>query len=200
MKKNKFILTSVFVVLFGFSSFSQGGGVWNFDYSMGFTMGETKDFISAPSFRGLSIDGRGFVTNSLTVGSSISWNTFYESDGTVTNDIGNTGVINGYNRKYINTMPLMVNSHYYFAQTTIMPYAGISVGTMYIDERNYMGIYYIQNNAWHFALAPELGIIYPFGNGNTGINANIKYNWAAQTKDTPTYSYLTFNIGLSYVF
>ncbi len=200
MKKNKFILTSVFVVLFGFSSFSQGGGVWNFDYSMGFTMGETNDFISAPSFRGLSIDGRGFVTNSLTVGSSISWNTFYESDGTVTNDVGNTGVINGYNRKYINTMPLMVNSHYYFAQSTIMPYAGISVGTMYIDERNYMGIYYIQNNAWHFALAPELGIIYPFGNGNTGINANIKYNWAAQTKDTPTYSYLTFNIGLSYVF
>ncbi|NOY50691.1 MAG: hypothetical protein GXO88_09040 [Chlorobi bacterium] len=200
MKKNKFLLSAVLVVLFGFSSFSQGGGVWNFDWNIGFGTGETADFVSAPSFRGFSIDGRGFVTDNITVGGIAGWNTFYESDGVVTRKFGETGTVNGYNRKYVNTLPIMINSHYYFAQTTIMPYAGIGVGTMYVETRDFMGIYYIQDKAWHFALAPELGIVLPLGNSNTGINANVKYNWAAKTRDTPSASYVSLNIGISYVF
>jgi len=200
MKKNKFILTSVFVVLFGFSSFSQGGGIWNFDWNIGFAMGETADFVSEPSFRGFSIDGRGFVANNLTVGGIVGWNTFYESKGFVTENIGNSGVVHGYKRAYVNAMPIMVNTHYYFSQTTVMPYAGLGLGTMYVEDRDFVGIYYVQNKAWHFALAPEVGIVVPFGNGNTGVNFNAKYNWAAKTKDTPSYSFLTLNIGISYVF
>jgi len=200
MKKNKLILTSVFVVLFGLSSFSQGGGVWNFDWNIAVPLGETKDFISPTSVRGFSIDGRGFVTDAITIGGFVGWNTFYEGKGFETNDVGNTGAVHGYKRRYINALPIMVNTHYYFAQSTVMPYAGIGLGTMYVEDRDFMGIYYVQNEAWHFALAPELGIVVPFGGGNTGINANVKYNWAAKTKDTPSYSFLTFNIGISYVF
>lgn len=200
MKKNKFILTSVFVVLFGFSSFSQGGGLWNFDWNIGFGLGETRDFVSATSLRGFSIDGRGFVSNSVTVGGFIGWNTFFQSDGYETNSFGNTGSVYGYDRKYINAMPLMVNSHYYFSQAIVMSYIGLGVGTMYVKDRDFTGIYYVENDAWHFALAPELGVVIPFGNSNTGFNANVKYNWAAKTRETPDYSFITFNIGISYVF
>ncbi len=200
MKKNNIILSSIFVVLFSLSSFSQGGGVWNFDWNIGFGMGETADFISAPSFRGFSVDGRGFVTDNLTVGGIVGWNTFYESDGFVTIDYGTHATVNGYNRKYVNALPIMINTHYYFAQTTIMPYAGVGVGTMYVEERNFMGIYYTEEKAWHFAVAPELGIVLPFGNSNSGINANLKYNYAAKTRDTKSTSFLSFNIGISYVF
>lgn len=201
MKKNKFILTSVFVVLISLSSFSQMGGVWNFDWNIAVPLGDTKDFISATSFRGFSIDGRGFVSDAITVGGIVGWNTFYESEGNVTKDVGDgTGVINGYQRRYINALPIMINAHYYFAQATVMPYAGIGLGTMYVEDRDFMGIYYVQNKDWHFAIAPEVGIVVPVGSSNTGINANVKYNMAAKTKDTPSYSFLSFNIGISYVF
>jgi len=200
MKKKNILLTTVFAILFGMSSFAQGGGIWNFDWNMGFTMGETNDFISAPSFRGFSIDGRGFVTDNLTVGGIVGWNTFYESKGYVTSEVGNSGAIHGYKRRYINALPIMINAHYYFAQSTVMPYAGFGLGTMYVEDRDFMGIYYVQNEAWHFAIAPELGVVVPFGNGNTGLNANVKYNWAAKTSDTPSYSFISFNIGISYVF
>ena len=200
MKKKNILLTTVFAILFGMSSFAQGGGIWNFDWNMGFTMGETKDFISAPSFRGFSIDGRGFVTDNLTVGGIVGWNTFYESKGDVTIDVGNTGAVHGYNRRYINALPIMINTHYYFAQSTVMPYVGFGLGTMYVEDRDFLGIYYVQNEAWHFAIAPELGVVVPFGSGNTGLNANVKYNWAAKTSDTPSYSFISVNVGISYVF
>jgi hypothetical protein len=200
MKKNKLILSSVFVVLFSLSSFSQMGGVWNFDWNMGFALGETADFVSAPSFRGFSIDGRGFVSENVTVGGNVGWNTFYENKGYTTDAIGENGTVHGYKRRYINALPIMVNTHYYFAQSTVMPYAGIGVGTMYVESRDFMGIYYVKDDAWHFAIAPEVGIVLPFGNGNTGLNANVKYNMAAKTKDTPSYSFLSVNIGISYVF
>ncbi|PLX11739.1 MAG: hypothetical protein C0598_07510 [Marinilabiliales bacterium] len=200
MKKNNIILSSVFVVLFSLTSFSQGGGVWNFDWNIGFGLGETGEFISNPSGRGFSIDGRGFVTDNITVGGIVGWNTFYQNEGFVTEDYESGVTVNGYKRKYINVLPIMVNTHYYLAQTTVMPYIGFGVGATYAERRDYMGIYYVEESAWHFSVAPELGIVYPFGSSNTGINANVKYNYAAKTKDTKAVSFLSVNIGISYVF
>ena len=200
MKNNKFILTSVFVVLFGFTSFSQGGGIWNFDWNIGFATGETSELVSATSFRGFSIDGRGFVLDKLTVGGIVGWNTFYESKGYQTVDVGNNGVVYGYKRNTINTIPIMINTHYYFAITNVLPYAGIGIGTMYVESRDAMGIYYVKDDAWHFAIAPEVGVVVPLGAGNTGVNFNAKYNMAAKTKDSPAYGFVTLNIGISYVF
>ncbi len=200
MKNYKKLLTPVFIFLFSLSSFAQGGGVWNFDWNIGFGTGETSDFTPSPSLRGFSINGAGFVTDNLTVGGIAGWNIFYHNNGFTELQISNTATVYGYNRTNINTIPIMLTTHYYFSQTKMMPYAGLGVGTMYADQRNYMGIYYVQNKAWHFALAPEVGIIIPFGEGNTGVNANVKYNWAAKTKDTPSITYFTINIGLSYVF
>jgi len=66
------------MMLFGVSSFGQGGGVWNFDWNMGFPMGDTKDFIGQPTFRGFSIEGRSYVTENITVGGIAGWSVFYE--------------------------------------------------------------------------------------------------------------------------
>lgn len=199
MKKN-LILSTLFALFFGLGSFAQGGGIWNFDWNIGFGTGETANFVSAPSFRGFSIEGRGFVTDKITLGGFAGWNTFYESEGNITRDFGQTGTVNGYNRKYINAFPVLVTAHYYFAQTTVMPYAGIGVGGMYAESRDFMGIYYIQDKDWHFALAPEVGIVLPFGNSNSGIHAGVKYNWGAKTRNTDAISYMTLNIGISYIF
>jgi len=199
MKKNKILLTSIFVVLIGFSSFGQGGGIWNFDWNMGFPMGSTKDFIGQPTFRGFSIEGRSFVTENITVGGIGAWNVFYENLGWVTDKTGDYATY-GYKRRYLNVMPLMVTAHYYFSQGSIQPYIGAGVGTYYIESRDFLGIYYIQGKDWHFGIAPEVGVVMPFANSNTGVNINFKYNMAAKTKSEQAYSWLGINVGISYLF
>ncbi len=198
MKRNIY-LTAIFVVLVGFSSMAQGGGIWNFDWNMGFSMGETKDFIENPSFRGFSIEGRGFVTDKITVGGIGAWNVFYEDFGNVVLEDGDTKLW-GYKRRYLNVMPLMVTAHYYFAQNSIQPYIGLGLGTYYIESRDFMGIYYLQGKDWHFGVAPEIGLVIPFSNSNTGANIGFKYNYGFKTKNNPAYSWLGINVGISYLF
>ncbi len=200
MKKGKILLVGIFIMLFGVSSFGQGGGMWNFDWSMGFPMGDMKDFSEQPSFRGFQIEGRSFVTAKIAVGGMASWNVFYENYGWTTETFDDDKTIYGYKRRYINTMPLMVTGHYYFTQSGIQPYIGAGLGTYYIESRDFMGIYYVQGKAWHFGLAPEVGVVMPVGMGNTGININFKYNMAAKTKDEQSYQWLGVNVGLTYLF
>ncbi len=200
MKKNKILLTGIFALLFAMSSFGQGGGIWNFDWSMGFPMGNTKDFIGAPSFRGFSIEGRGYVTDNIAIGGIGAWNVFYENKGWVTESIGNNKEVYGFKRKYLNVMPLMVTGDYYFSQGGVQPYIGAGIGTYYIESRNFMGLYYVQGKDWHFGIAPEVGVVMPFSSSNAGLNINFKYNMAAKTKNESSYSWLGINIGISYLF
>ncbi len=200
MKKNRILLTGLFAILFSISTFGQGGGVWNFDWNMGFPMGELKDFTDQPSFRGFSIEGQGYVTDNVTIGGFLGWNVFYENLGYVTIDYGNTTKIYGYERRYLNAMPLLATAHYYFTQSGIQPYIGVGVGTYYIESRDFMGVYYEQGKDWHFGFAPEAGLVLPFGSGNAGMHVGFKYNVAAKTKDEQAYSWLGVNIGISYLF
>ena len=199
MKINKIFITAIFIVTMTISSFSQGGGIWNFQWAIGFPVGETSDFLDQTSFRGFGIDGRGYVTDRLTVGGRAAWQTFYKDFGFVTNETDEF-TISGYQRKYINAVPLTVNTHYYFGNGLVLPYAGIGVGAYYIESRNQMGIYYVQEKAWHFGLAPEVGVVIPFGGSNTGINVALKYQYAAKTKDTQAVSWVELDIGIAYVF
>lgn len=201
MKKLKNIALLAVLLTLGISGFSQGGGVWNFQWAMGLPLGSTSDFIDKFSARGFAIDGRGYVTDRITVGGRAGWNTFYQNFDWVTNsNESGTVTIHGYKRRYINAIPLTINSHYYFGYGLVLPYLGIGLGAYYIETRDFMGIYYLQEKAWHFGLAPELGVVIPFGNSNTGINLAVKYNYAAKTKDTRSISWLEIDLGIAYVF
>jgi hypothetical protein len=200
MKKIK--LTAIFTCLMLFSSsalFAQGGGVWNFTWDIGFPVGTTSDFISATSFRGFAIEGRGYVTDRFLVGGRAAWNVFYEKPGWVTRDLGNA-TITGFNRKYLNAIPLMITGHYEFGSGMVLPYVGVGLGTYYMESRDYLGIYYVRDNTWHFGMYPEVGVVIPFGNSNSGFNVNAKYNYAFKTSDSPEYSWISLGVGISYIF
>lgn len=199
MKKFRYTAILIAMLTLSLPSFSQGGGLWNFQWVMGLPTGSTSDFISKFSARGFGIEGRGYVTDRITVGGRAAWSTFYENFGWVTETSGNA-TINGYQRKYINAIPLTVNTHYYFGNGLALPYIGVGLGAYYIEARNYIGIYYVQEKAWHFGVAPEAGVVIPFGNSNTGVNFAVKYNYAAKTKDTREIGWIEFDLGISYVF
>jgi hypothetical protein len=195
---------ALIILLFASTSvFSQGGGYWNFQWNMGFPVGGTTDFISQPSFRGFGLEGRGFVTDQLLVGGRIAWNVFYQDDEFTTRQVNETTVLHGYSQKYMNAVPLMVTGHYEFNQTggSVLPYVGVGIGTYYIQTRDFVSIYYVEDNTWHFGFYPEVGIVVPLGtNSNTGFNAAVQYNMAAKTSDSDAQNWIGVNIGFSYIF
>jgi len=199
MKRTINIVILFLLLIPGFSGYSQGGGIWNFQWVMGLPVGPTSDFVDQFSVRGLGIEGRGYVTDNLTIGGRAAWSTFYKDFGRVTESVGNY-TINGYKRRYINAIPLTINAHYYFVNGIVMPYVGVGVGAYYVETRDFMGIYYLREKAWHFGVAPELGIEIPFGSSNTGLNFAVKYNYAAKTKDTREVGWLEIDLGIAYIF
>jgi hypothetical protein len=199
MKKLIILLVLGFSMAFSSTSHAQGGGVWNFTWDIGFPVSSTSDFISQASLRGFAIEGRGYVSNRFLVGGRAAWHVFYENFGWVTEQ-GDGFTINGYKRRYMNAIPLMVTGHYEFGNGVVLPYLGFGVGTYYLETRDFMGIYYVQEKAWHFGVYPEIGIVIPFGNGSTGFNINAKYNYAAKTSDTKEQSWISLGVGLSYIF
>ena len=197
MKKRNIFLTAILVITISISSFAQGGGIWNFNWDIGFPIGSTSDFISKPSLRGFAIEGRGYVTDRLLVGGRGAWNTFYEDKGWVTEHYENA-TIHGYLKSYMNVVPLMITAHYELGYGSVLPYFGFGVGTYFIEARNSMSIYYVEDKAWHFGVYPEVGVVVPFGSGNTGLNINAKYKYAAKAKDTDAQCWLSVGVGVWY--
>lgn len=199
------------MVLFGTMATSglmaQHSGIWHFQYDMGIPLGNTKDFTDAFSPRGFSLEGQGYVTENISVGGRIAWNVYYKDLGwqlmhyTLEADGGNKseGDVYAYRKHYLNIMPLMATAHYTFNSDRLIPYVGLGVGTYYIEARRQTGIYIVSMDKWHFGLAPEAGVVIPFGQtSNWGLNLNVRYNWAAKTQDTETQSWINTSVGISY--
>lgn len=200
MKMIKKIYLAVLITLISSTTFAQGSGIWNFQWDMGIGTGSTSDFVGDFSVRGFALEGRGYVSENVTIGGRWAWDVFYENYGwtSETSEDGTT-TLYGYNRHYMNAMPIMVTAHYTFNSDKIIPYFGLGLGTYYLETRNLLGIYYVQQKAWHFGLAPEVGVIIPFGQAsNWGLNINVRYNWAAKTMETDQQTWINPSIGFSY--
>ncbi len=87
--------------------------------------------------------------------------------------------------RYINSIPLMLNAHYYIGgkRDQLRPYLGVNVGTYYITQRLDMGVYTLQNDNWHFGIAPEFGFLAEVSRG-TYLTASGRYNYAFDSGDS----------------
>ena len=83
-------------------------------------------------------------------------------------------------------------------------FVGLNVGTYYILQRLDMGVYRIDNDNWHFGLAPEAGLIIPVGEDNTSIYLGGRYNYAFDSgtalggSEDNYYSFWEINIGFAF--
>ncbi len=151
--------------------------IWNFDYSIGFGIGEFRDFIDETSFRGFFMDGRGMINEKFSIGGGMGWNIYNQSYDRETYEFDG-GAITGQKWNYFFQMPLFVNTHYYFThQGPIQPRIGLSTGGYYTEYEVQMGTFSLYDKEWRFALTPEAEIYVPFGTSDWGINLRAKYNY-----------------------
>lgn len=151
--------------------------IWNFDYSMAFSIGEFNDFISDPSFRGFYMDGRGMINEKISVGGGLGWNVYDQDYPRSTYEFPG-GAITGKKWDYFFFMPLFVNTHYYFTHTgPIQPRVGLSMGGYYTEYEVQMGTFAVTDKLWKYGLTPEVEVYMPFGTSDWGINIRGKYNY-----------------------
>jgi outer membrane protein W len=191
----KYIIIAVFFMS-GLSLSAQS--LWNITYDMSVPLGDTKEIVDKVSFRGVGIDGRGFISKNVSVGGSFSWNTFYNSEEnqTITED---NITITGNHYNYGNYVPLMVTSHYYFGEDGgVRTYVGAGAGTIWKEETIYVGsIQALFDNNWQFGFMPEVGIYIPVATSSLFF-INAKYTYGVSTKNLNATSYINFGVGFAW--
>ncbi|MBN2173989.1 MAG: hypothetical protein JW731_07650 [Bacteroidales bacterium] len=177
---------------------TQSQSIYSLNYTMGFGVGETSDFIGSPSFRGVTFEGRGFLDDQFSLGGYFSWSTFYEklagekfTDGTAT--------LTGTQYRYINAFPMLFQAHYYFGTDEYEPraYLGAGAGAYKMIQRVDLGVWSIEENHWHFGLSPEVGIFYPVGM-DSQLNVNLKYHYVFGVENSLNYSWFGLSVGFAW--
>jgi outer membrane protein W len=167
---------------------------FSIQYSIGTGSGDTRSFISSPSFRGAALEYRRMLQPKIGVGADVGWNVFYERRAYDTYTSG-TMSLSGVQFRYINAAPIFLAFDYYMKpDQKVNPFFGLGVGTLFIRQNTNMNLYTIEYNSWAFALRPEAGIRYEMNPGLDFIFA-AKYNYGFATDKLSAQSYFTFNVG-----
>jgi len=169
---------------------------WGGGYSIGVPLSDTKDFTSSTSFRGVVLEGRKMVNEHVTAGLSFGWNVFDRQLDTTT--VFESGAAIGGNQwRYTNAFPLYANVHYYLGEAnSLRPFIGANVGTIYTERRVDINLYSLSEDAWQFAFAPEVGVVFPLGWVVRGF-ASARWNYSLEGSGVPSQQYVSFNIGVA---
>jgi len=169
--------------------------IWKMNYDVGFPFSSTKEFADQVSWRGISLDVDRFVNDNLAVGMGLAWSVFLEkeSDSYYERDLI---LLHGTQVRYINNIPIMGRISWYQPMDMVEPYFTLGIGTAWQEARREIGLFQETNSYWHFALAPELGVIMPVG--RTYVNAKVKYTHGFKTSEGPALSYLSLGVGFAW--
>jgi len=200
------LLLPVFVLINPLSAQWQALNVLTYDVS--FPFGNTKGFSSTDmSWLGVSYQFRYILKPNLSVGAYMGLEVFH-GEPIKTIEINQKdkfqGTISGKQFRYINTFPIMLGVHYYIGKEDgTRAFFGFNAGAMVIEEKIDIGLLALKELKGHFAFAPEAGVMLPLGY-NFNLLASVRYNYAfsagkSLSGDSSGHSYLSLNIGISYL-
>ena len=95
---------------------------------------------------------------------------------------------------------MLVGADYYFSPgEKFNPFAGLGIGTIYTRRNTDMNLYTVEQEAWNFALQPEVGFLYSLTDGAAIIVAG-RFNQAfkAGNELDGAQSFFTLNVGFSF--
>ena len=199
----KLLIIIILCVLLNAKNYAQSASTMKDKFLIGWEVAvPSNDLISGTSWSGGRFDYRHMIKPNLSVGVGVSWNSFsdYVSRTTYQKADG-TGALTTDLVKDVYTVPITLETHYYFKGKKLLPYVGIGLGTEYSDQTLYFNIYSIEEDNWGFVARPEVGVIFPFNSGGTGLYLNGAYNYASNKNETfGTNSLSHFAVSLGFTF
>ena len=196
MKTRAFLAIPLALLLLSNGAQAQDG-YWGLSYGMAVPTSDTKDFISNTSWRNWTMDVLAEVRPNTAVGLTFGWNVFNDvtaaSDVTMLENVD----ISGTQYRYINSLPMLLTVRQMMgSEGGARPFVGLGVGTQLVKTTVDVGQWRITDDTWHFAVAPEIGVVLPVrSDAKWFISA--KYNYAAKASDR-TQSYFGLNIGVAW--
>jgi hypothetical protein len=192
----KYIWTIILMLLL--CSSVQGQDPWvGLTWDIGFPTGDMEEYIGETSFRGFRIDARYIMQPKLSMGLLWGWNTFHElSDALI--EIEN-GAVSGHQNRAFYVSPIMASTHYYaidYRRQRFVPFIGLNYGVYWISQVLEIGVLEIEDNDWHFGLAPEIGVAVLM-DYDTYFRISGIYNNAFAGGDD--ISWFSLNVGFSYL-
>jgi hypothetical protein len=192
MKKIFFVLLLTGVI--AVTQLKAQESLYSIQYSMGFGMGDLKEFNEAASFRGMSFEYRYMMQPAIGVGFETGYNLFYDRMDYATYTKG-TESISGIQYRYTHAVPVLAAFDYYLKpDTQFNPFVGLGVGTLYTFRDIDMGMFTQESDVWQFALRPQIGAIISTPAADVIVGA--KYFSGFKANDTEGQQYFTINVGL----
>jgi len=168
--------------------------LFSVQYSMGFGLGDLKEYNESASLRGMSFEYRYMMKPAIGVGFETGYNLFYDKMDYATYTKG-TESLSGIQYRYTHAVPVLAAFDYYLKpDTKFNPFVGLGVGTLYTFRDLDMGMFTQESDVWQFALRPQVGVLVDTGMGNLILGA--KYFSGFKAKDTEGQQYFTINVGL----
>jgi len=179
--------------------YSQVDSHFSVQYDISFGTGDLGSFISAPSFRGISMQYRYAITDKILIGGDLAWNVFYENKEYDSYTSG-TRTLTGNQYRYQNEVPILVTVDYLFIPgKSFQPYVSLGIGTMYTERATDMGLWRLEQNPWQFAIKPEAGFMYSISN-STSLKLGLKYYEGFKAGDLDSQGYFTISTGFAFGF
>ena len=176
---------------------AQGSSV-SIQYVIGFGAGDLGNYITKTSFRGAVFNYQKSINENLSAGIEMGWNVFYERMDNDTYTIESVS-LSGVQYRYSNILPMLVTAQYNLnTENPLKPYVNLGIGTIYNIRTTDMGLWRLEEKAWHFALKPEIGLLYEL-NPAAALKVSGKYYVGFAAGGLETQSYFALSAGIAFM-
>ncbi len=193
MKRVKYIKAIALCVALSFVAIKSQAQLFpntymNIDWQLGVPI--SSNFADKTSGWGMNFEGGYFLTDNITLGAFISYQTFLESVGRKTLSLGDGKALTTKQEHAIFQLPFGIGARYNWCKESIFqPYAGMKVGAAYSEFSSYYYILKQYTDTWGFYMSPEIGVsIFPSPTQRFGFHVALYYSYATNSGDVLVYS------------
>ncbi|MBR7169901.1 MAG: outer membrane beta-barrel protein [Alistipes sp.] len=176
---------------------------FNIDWQLGMPL--STDFADKFSGWGMNFEGGYFLTDAITIGGFINYQTNFEKIPRQTLTLDNGNALTTSQKHAIFQLPFGVSGRYnWLTDSVFQPYASMKLGASWAQISSYYYVYKQYTDTWGFYLSPEVGVsIFPRPDMRFGFHAALYYSYSTNRGDLLTYSVsgiqsFGFRLGISF--
>ncbi len=159
----------------------------NIDWQMGVPL--NTDYADKASGWGLNFEGGYYLTERITLGAFVSYQTNIESVARETLDLGDGAMMTTAQKHTIFQLPFGVTARYnWYTESVLQPYIGLKLGAAWSEMSSYYYVVKQYDDSWGFFTSPEVGVtIYPRPDYRVGIHVALYYSYASNSSSVLGY-------------